>query len=233
VVLGVDDPRLAALADRSEQQGKKVWRVSTRDQRADVCVEDADGLVRVWVHGEKLAELSVDARPVNLGCALAVALELGAGADTLIERLPTLPAAPHRLEPAPTSSGRCLVLDDTYNSNPAGASVALEALLRMAPVGGRRVVVTPGMVELGHRQAEENARFGAEAARVSSGLVFVGRTNRRALVRGARSAGDAAVASRPSLVLVDTRDQAVAWVRDHLGEGDVVLFENDLPDHYP
>ena len=233
VVLGVDDTRLAALADGSEQQGKKVWRVSTRDQRADVCVEDADGLVRVWVHGEKLAELSVDARPVNLGCALAVALELGAGAETLIERLPTLPAAPHRLEPAPTSSGRCLVLDDTYNSNPAGASVALEALLRMAPPGGRRVVVTPGMVELGHRQAEENARFGAEAAWLCSDLVFVGRTNRRALVRGARSAGDAAAASRPSLVLVDTRDQAVAWVRDHLGEGDVVLFENDLPDHYP
>jgi hypothetical protein len=35
------------------------------------------------------------------------------------------------------------------------------------------------------------------------------------------------------VVVVDTRDQGVLWVRDNLGEGDVALFENDLPDHYP
>ena len=35
------------------------------------------------------------------------------------------------------------------------------------------------------------------------------------------------------VVLVDHREQAVAWVREHLGPGDAVLYENDLPDHYP
>jgi UDP-N-acetylmuramoyl-tripeptide--D-alanyl-D-alanine ligase len=61
--------------------------------------------------------------------------------------------------------------------------------------------------------------------------VVVGRTNRRALVRGARLASGGGGALR--LVVVRTRQQATEWVRAHLGPGDVVLYENDLPDHYP
>ena len=94
---------------------------------------------------------------------------------------------------------------------------------------GRLVVVTPGMVELGSRQFEENRRFAAATADVADHLVIVGRTNRRALLAGAGS-----VAGSPMQVtLVDHREQAVAWVRQHLGPGDAVLYENDLPDHYP
>ena len=85
------------------------------------------------------------------------------------------------------------------------------------------------MVELGKSQAEENERFAAQVARVGADLVVVGRTNRRALVLGyAPSSGAPA-----SLVLVGRREQAVEWVREHLGPGDAVLYENDLPDHYP
>jgi UDP-N-acetylmuramoyl-tripeptide--D-alanyl-D-alanine ligase len=253
VVLFVDDRRLAALADHSQLQGKTVWRVSAVDHEADVCVEQGDGQLRLWVSGEKLAELCLDARPANVGCAVAVALQLGVAPQTVAQRLPTLPTAPHRLEPAPTASGRCLVLDDTYNANPAGAQAALEALVRLAPAGGRRAVVTPGMVELGSRQADDNARFARAAAAVATDLVIVGRTNRRALCRGAlsfepgprRSGSKEAgsergqdddgppTAGRVRVVTVDDRDHAVAWVRDNLGEGDVALFENDLPDHYP
>jgi UDP-N-acetylmuramoyl-tripeptide--D-alanyl-D-alanine ligase len=229
VVLATDDRRLAVVADRCQLEGKSVWRVSAADHRADVCAEEADGQLRLWVRGEKVAEMALDARPTNVGCAVAVALELGLSLEAVVERLPTLPVAPHRLEPAPTAAGRCLVLDDTYNANPAGVAAALAALARLAPPGGRRVVVSPGMVELGHRQAEENARFAAGAASAgASHFLVVGRTNRRALLRGLKEGGGATKA-----VLVARRDQAVAWVRDHLAEGDVVLFENDLPDHYP
>ncbi|MGH9153676.1 MAG: glutamate ligase domain-containing protein, partial [Acidimicrobiales bacterium] len=115
---------------------------------------------------------------------------------------------------------------DTYNANPAGAAAALEALARHGSAGRRRVVVTPGMVELGPRQHEENARFAAAAAAVATHLVVVGHTNRRALLEGAAGGG-------ARVVPVETRDQAVAWVRGHVGEGDAVLYENDLPDHYP
>ncbi|MHB8681973.1 MAG: Mur ligase family protein [Acidimicrobiales bacterium] len=227
VVLATDDERLAALADTAADDGKQVWRVSTRDQNADICVESVDGALQVWAQGEKLAHAAVDARPGNVGCAVAVALALGVPETVVAERLAGLPGAPHRLEPAPTASGRCMVLDDTYNANPAGARAALDALVRLAPAGGRRAVVTPGMVELGRRQADENRSFAQEAAAVATDVVVVGRTNRRALVEGA--AGHDGV----EVTVVGNREEAVAWVRDHLGEGDVALFENDLPDHYP
>jgi len=87
------------------------------------------------------------------------------------------------------------------------------------------VVVTPGMVELGHRQGSENQGLAEVASETVTDLVIVGRTNRRALERGA---------SRSTVpVAVSTREDAVAWVRAHLSSGDAVLYENDLPDHYP
>ena len=95
------------------------------------------------------------------------------------------------------------------------------------------------MVELGRRQAEENARFARVVAAVADDLVIVGRTNRCGWVAGAHSLADGPEADvhrdggQTSYVLVDHREEAVAWVRDHLGAGDAVLYENDLPDHYP
>ena len=71
-----------------------------------------------------------------------------------------------------------------------------------------------------------NRDFAAEVVSFGAELVVVGRTNRRALLAGAADDGSAPVA-------VATREEAVAWVRSHLEGGDVVLYENDLPDHYP
>ena len=99
------------------------------------------------------------------------------------------------------------------------------ALLADSGTTGRRVVVTPGMVELGRRQRLENERFAEEASAVAADLVVVGTTNRRAL-----SAGTSPSVNRLD---VSTRADAVAWVRSHLSAGDAVLYENDLPDHYP
>jgi UDP-N-acetylmuramoyl-tripeptide--D-alanyl-D-alanine ligase len=114
------------------------------------------------------------------------------------------------------------VIDDTFNSNPSGARVALAELVRRGG-GGRRVVVTPGMVELGPLQFEANRAFAEEIARVATDLVIVGHTNRRSLRAGYPPL-------RP--LCVRTRDEAVTWVRATLGPGDAVLYENDLPDHY-
>ncbi len=93
------------------------------------------------------------------------------------------------------------------------------------------MVVTPGMVELGSLQASENASFAAHAVSVATDLVVVGRTNRRALLRGARRGSEGTGSGQ--VVVLGTRQEATEWVRRHLGRGDVVLYENDLPDHYP
>jgi UDP-N-acetylmuramoyl-tripeptide--D-alanyl-D-alanine ligase len=248
VVLVIDDPRLAALADRAGADAKRVWRVSAVDPDADVSVlEHPDGLtLRIGGH-EVARAVAVSARPGNVAAAVAVALQLGVLPDDIARRLPSLPSTAHRLEAATAPSGT-IVLDDTYNANPAGARVALGVLratgeANAAGAGAvgedrRRVVVTPGMVELGRRQAEENALFAGDAARIATDLVVVGRTNRRALVRGARDSSrrggsqDVMGATARTITVADRR-RAVQWVRDHLGAGDVVLYENDLPDQYP
>ena len=230
VVLNVDDPMLAALAGRLEGSGTRVVRAGSESPSADVRVSRLGERLVVSVRGvEAGGEVQVGpgVRATNLACAVAVALELGVACDQLAPRLASLPAVPNRLTAGRATSG-VLVLDDTYNANPAGTRAALGALGDLAGPG-RRVVVTPGMVELGSRQGEENERFAAAAAAaVATDLVVVGRTNRRELVRGWNS-----VAGHGPLELVETREGAVAWVRRHLGQGDAVLYENDLPDHYP
>lgn len=235
VVLAVDDPRLAALADRLAAAGRRVVRAGTRPG-ADVVVQprpgSPDGCVDVVLDGRLAWEalsLPAGVQPSNVACAVAVARALDVPLDDLGTRLPALAAADHRLQSA-VAPGGFVILDDTYNSNPAGARAALGALARVelapgAPGERRKVVVTPGMVELGSRQHEENRRFAASVAEVATDLVVVGRTNRRALLEGA----DGGV----RVTVVETRAEAVGWVRSTLGPGDAVLYENDLPDHYP
>jgi UDP-N-acetylmuramoyl-tripeptide--D-alanyl-D-alanine ligase len=117
------------------------------------------------------------------------------------------------------------VIDDAYNSNPDGASAALDVLASMPAT--KRVVVTPGMIELGEMQAQANRDFGAHVARVADVAIFVARTNRDALVAGTSDAsGDV------EIITVDTLDAATERLQTILAPGDVVLFENDLPDQY-
>ncbi|HWE68987.1 MAG TPA: UDP-N-acetylmuramoyl-tripeptide--D-alanyl-D-alanine ligase [Acidimicrobiales bacterium] len=245
VVIQVDDPRLAALADRLEAGGKHVVRCSASDPAADVSViRDADPgrtTVTVTVDRETVAtgiELPTGVQPSNLACAIGAARSVGVETAAIVAALADLPPVGHRLQAVGSPSG-FTILDDTYNSNPTGARAALTALRDRtgsgssngsgAPGRGTATVVTPGMVELGSRQRAENFSFGAEIAGVADNLVVVGRTNRQALMAGAASNPAAEVA----VTWVADRPQAVAWVRDHLGPGDTVLYENDLPDHYP
>jgi UDP-N-acetylmuramoyl-tripeptide--D-alanyl-D-alanine ligase len=238
VVLNVDDPRLAALADRLVDQGKRVVRCSASDADCEVSVvRDAAGRMTVRIGPATIVaqHLVVPAgvQPGNLACAIGAACALGLGTAAIAARLSDLPAVGHRLEAGRSQAG-FTILDDTYNSNPSGAREALAALVAQTALAAqldeasqRLVVVTPGMVELGRRQAEENRTFGAAAALAATDLVVVGRTNRRALVAGS------SVPEAARLHLVADREEAVAWVRATLAPGDAVLYENDLPDHYP
>jgi UDP-N-acetylmuramoyl-tripeptide--D-alanyl-D-alanine ligase len=213
-VLNTDNEHLARLAPTLTIP---VRRASASD--GDVVVRDG----AVLVDGERIGEVDPALPPTNVACAVAVAVELGVPTTAIAERLGRLRPADSRLATTQAASG-ATILDDTYNSNPAGAALALAALSRLG--GDKRVVVTPGMVELGPRQFEANRAFAAAAAANATHFIVVGHTNRRALLDGARD-GVAQV------VTVETRDQAVEWVRRNLGAGDTVLYENDLPDHFP
>jgi UDP-N-acetylmuramoyl-tripeptide--D-alanyl-D-alanine ligase len=121
-----------------------------------------------------------------------------------------------------TAPSGAVVVDDTFNANPASALAALKVLSSLE-LTGRRVVVTPGLVELGREQYGENLRLAELVDAMAAELMVVGRTNALALAAGA---------STPPRH-VSNREEAVAWVRATLGAGDAVLYLNDLPDHYP
>ena len=230
VVLNVDDPHLEGLANELAAQ-RRVVRTSARDPQADVAVLPDGSGFELRVAGHRIGVVSIgagSAMPVasNIACAVAVALELGVTAAEVIQLLPTLPGIPNRLQRYQAVAGY-LVLDDTFNSNPAGARLALEALAGEAP-GGRRVLVTPGIVELGSSQYRENAALAEGAGAIATDIVVVGGSNRRALLEGCSRSTPV-----PRVEVVAKREDAVLWARANLGPGDAVLFENDLPDHFP
>lgn len=220
-VINVDDPRLAALADRTEVE---VVRCSIRDPQADVYIDAAE-TGGVFVRGTRVATLTdPSVFPINLACAIGAALAVGAPVEGVAPAIDDLPGARHRQTISVSDLG-FTIIDDTYNSNPAGARSALATLQRVAS-GHRRVLVTPGIVELGASQYAENVALGAQAARDLTDVVIVGRTNRAAWLEGTSN-------GQASVIVVSSREDAVGWVRSNLGDGDVVLYENDLPDHYP
>jgi UDP-N-acetylmuramoyl-tripeptide--D-alanyl-D-alanine ligase len=221
-VLWVDNPHLDELARSRDRT--TVWRVGTcASTDLDVEVREEGGVARVLRHDRELASFPTTAgvHLANVGCAVAAALAIGVDERHLPERLARLQPAEHRAQVVTAPSG-LVVIDDTYNSNPEGAAAALKELTARVP-DGRRAVVTPGMIELGPLQDEANFAFAEAVVDSGATLVVVGRNNRRALRAGAGG----------SAVCVESRDDAREWVAQHMTRGDGVLWENDLPDHYP
>ncbi len=221
VIVNVDDPRLAQWPARLDAH--RVRRAGSANPDADVRVASVEGMWHVWVDGADVAQLEpvVGMQCTNVACAIAAALEVGAVPAELAKRLRSLHPVEHRAMLRTAASG-VVVVDDTFNANPASARAALAVLTGLV-ITGRRVVVTPGLIELGADQGALNEELARDIAQLGVELAVVGRTNLAALSQGyARPA--------PSF---GVRDDAVAWVRASLSAGDAVLYLNDLPDHYP
>lgn len=161
----------------------------------------------------------------NILLAAAVARHLGVPLGEIALRVATLEPPEHRLQRRTLPNG-ATVIDDAYSANPVGARSALDTLALYD--GGRRVVITPGMVELGPLQDQENQKLGRYAAQAATDVVLVGIEQTQPIRRGLLEAGfDPA-----RLHTFDTREEAIAWFQHELGVGDTVLFLNDLPDTY-
>jgi UDP-N-acetylmuramoyl-tripeptide--D-alanyl-D-alanine ligase len=223
VVLNVDDARLTTWVEPLRAQGKRVVTTGSSSEGVDARVLVEAGRWTFIIEGVNVGSLDVvvGVQPTNLACALGAALALGVEAKSLLERARGVTPVANRLNVVTAPSG-VLVIDDTFNANPASAQAAL-SLLSSLELSGRRVVVTPGLVELGAEQNSENLRLAQRVAALPAELVAVGRTNIVALVAGYEK--------EPKRF--DHRDEAVAWVRSTLIPGDGVLYLNDLPDHYP
>ena len=221
VVLNIDDPTLARWPQRLGS--KRVRTASSRVAEASVRVGVDGGTWTLSVDGVELGTLDaiVGVQPTNLACALAVALELGVAPEALIVRVRNVAPVENRSNVVTAASG-VIVIDDTFNANPVSAHWALDVLASLA-ITGRRVVVTPGLVELGTEQYGENLALARKVSFMGAELVIVARTNAVPLAAGFEG----------PVRRFNTRDEAVTWVRSSLVAGDGVLYLNDLPDHYP
>lgn len=159
---------------------------------------------------------------VNICGAAAVALKLGMSLDEIRSAVSELEPVKNRLE---LIKGAVTVIDDSFNSNPAGAASALEVL---SGFEGRRIVVTPGMVELGSEEAALNREFGRQMAGAAHIAILVGPARTAPIREGLLEAGF----PESCIVTVTDLAEATAKLPLYTETGAVVLFENDLPDNY-
>jgi UDP-N-acetylmuramoyl-tripeptide--D-alanyl-D-alanine ligase len=162
----------------------------------------------------------------NLLAAAAVGHLRGMSGAEIARGLAAVEPPEHRLQPIRNPRAGIVVIDDAYNSNPAGAAAALEVL--HSHPAKRRILVTPGMVELGDQEAELNEAFGGQAAAVCDHVILVGPQRTRPINRGLQGAGFSAAA----ITVVRDIGEATTVLGRLTRAGDVVLFENDLPDMY-
>lgn len=162
---------------------------------------------------------------VNIAGAVAVAHKLEVPADAIVSQVRKLEGVPHRLQLL--KGNQALIIDDAYNSNPSGAKAALDTLDMF---DGAKIIVTPGMIELGSRQYECNRGFGEQIAKVCDYTVLVGPNQTKPIQEGLKQAGYPADRLFVAANLDEGLNRVYAW--NSQGRQKVVLLENDLPDNY-
>ena len=161
---------------------------------------------------------------INIAGTIAVANKMGIPLRELRVPVRRIKAAAHRMEMK--ESGGVTIIDDAYNSNPVGSKAAVETL---AMFDGLKILVTPGMVELGDQEDEFNYKFGTYAANCCDHIVLVGRAHTDPIMRGALDAG---FPDRNLRVFEDVKD-AMSYVYSIPSPlHKYILLENDLPDNY-
>ncbi|MCR5775131.1 MAG: UDP-N-acetylmuramoyl-tripeptide--D-alanyl-D-alanine ligase [Lachnospiraceae bacterium] len=162
---------------------------------------------------------------INVVGAIAVSHSLGMDLKDLVIPVRRLAPVEHRLDLI--EQGDMTIIDDAYNSNPAGAKAALDTLAMFT--GDSKVVITPGMVELGTEQERLNKEFGVQIAAVADTAVIVDNENTQAIKSGLTEAGY----PEENIHTASSFNEAMGYVRGLPGEAHkVVLIENDLTDNY-
>jgi UDP-N-acetylmuramoyl-tripeptide--D-alanyl-D-alanine ligase len=245
-VLNADNAYTAAMTERASG---RVWRVSVEGDRAatgdgapDAEPPEAEIVASGIRYGTDGARFTVrDATTgeeatfqtrllgkhnvLNILLAVAVGRELGLRLRAMAHAIRRVEPVEHRL--ALRQEGAITVIDDAFNANPVGARNAVEILGQMD--GGRRVIVTPGMVELGEAQHDENRALGQHIARHDIDLaVLIGREQTTPIQEGLRAERFPEDRLKVFPSLFDAQD----YLQTYLRPGDIVLYENDLPDQY-
>lgn len=228
-ILNADDPRVSKMgADRPEIDRILVG-LEKGEIRGSAISYDTSGMefdVEIGEEKERFQTKLLGAHNVqNLLLAVGVAKHFGIRLKTMALAAAKIEPIEHRLELK--RQGDLFVIDDAFNSNPVGAKNAVDILAQFN--SGQRIIITPGMVELGEIEAEENRKFGSTIGKANLDLVvLVGEERAQPILEGIREHDTTAMNVR----VVNDLFEANELVKKHARAGDVILYENDLPDVY-
>jgi UDP-N-acetylmuramoyl-tripeptide--D-alanyl-D-alanine ligase len=161
----------------------------------------------------------------NILAGVSVATAMGLSLEEIRKGIQKIQPIPHRLDIMNPGTG-IIVIDDAFNSNPIGAKAALDVLSQFKE--GRKIIVTPGMVELGAREKEANREFGINIGKVCDYVILVGEKRTIPIYEGLMEVGY----SEENIFIVNDLDEATTKIQIIARPKDIILFENDLPDNY-
>lgn len=161
----------------------------------------------------------------NLLLSTAVAYHEGIPLRDIAFRIRTLQPAESRLV-TQTTAENITIINDAYSANPKGVISALKVLGMYQ--SGKRLLITPGMIELGDLHDIENRQLGKLAVQHATDIILIGAEQTRPIFEGIQSTDF----DMSHVQVMETLGEAVAWYQQYLKSGDTVLFLNDLPDTY-
>ncbi|MGN0819783.1 MAG: Mur ligase family protein [Christensenellaceae bacterium] len=226
VVLDCDNAVTASLRNI---QGKTILSAGFNENfdcyATDLVLTDEGTAFTLCIGGEKRAaytKLLGKHNVLNIVIASLMSYKLGLSVGEIINGISKIERIEHRL--SVTKSNGVTVIDDSYNSNPVGARCAIETVKAF---GGRKIILTPGLVELGFKESEENVAFGSAIAECFDKAILVG-SNAVAIEQGMLRSGF----NYDDIFIAKTFEEAKTHLHEIVKQGDVVLFENDLPDKF-
>ena len=243
-VINNDNEICAALADKTVSVTVNRYSVipySVKAKESDDTIDIRASDIKHSQNGLSFTVSATDAENVeittrllgkhnvsNILAAIAVSLYCGMTLEDIQAAIRVLEPVPHRLELKPADTG-VIVIDDSFNSNPEGAKAALEVLTDFVnDDDSKKVLVTPGMVELGEREYDENKKLGTHAAKVCDLVILVGDETTGPILDGLIHENY----PEDQIHKVKNLAEVQLQLAKNLKSGDVVLFENDLPDNY-
>lgn len=161
---------------------------------------------------------------INVAGAVAVANTLGIPLKQLKVPVRRIQPVAHRMQLL--ERGNYTIIDDAFNSNPVGSRAAVETLKQFK---GVRILITPGMVELGEKEEEYNYKFGTYAADCCDYILLVGEKHTAPIHKGVLESGF----SQERCRVFEKLEDALSFAYSIKAEGHkFILLENDLPDNY-
>lgn len=227
-IINVDNEYIANYKIKNDV---KVVSVGIKNKKADYVAKDIkytkDGssfTVKIKKKDYKFKTCLLGEHNItNLLTAIALAFELGIDVKQIVKNVKSVKRVEHRLELKQING--YTFIDDAFNSNPVGSKMSLD-VLKLMP--GKRVIVTPGLIDLGDKENDYNYEFGSYMKNKADFVILVGEKQTEYIKKGLEESKY----NMKNVLVVKSAKDALNYVYSNFTNKDTILLENDLPDAF-